>query len=544
MKSRKRIQIFSLLMSLSIILNGSSNHKFSKVSNGNFSNGNQIMDELIERNVNSLFSTSNNFAYHSPCSSFFPDYEESMEILNQISDIETCHFKFDGNIENLISKICDNSSIFLEKNTTYQNAFYSDKVANKDLEVALSTVLTDYYLDHTNDINEDFCKMQSLKIVFGKQGVIADSFVNPFEKYLPSENKIVTLAYYIPRCNLIVLNIDAIQKSKNESILLWEEFAYILRHELNHLRQYACDCRKSFLLYPRISLQSENSSFLIESSAESEVFNVWNMPMINEYKYETGLLNYKLERKYEAMLFILTLGRDDVSLNDYYNALFDSDINQLFSFLGAFHEEDKREMYFILSSMDTILFDNDSSFLYYNTLDSLSYNDSKKAVGFDFKILIFKRFLAQMKEYTNNQTDFSLEENVYLFDLIQQILVNDSFYYEEDKKIVDERFLYQMELLEKDYFSFLENFYQRPVDSVWDNIRNPMYTKLEEMETFRMINSSCSDVHFYYVEPVYDLSYRFPILSSIVFASSYQVNKNDEVLKNHNPKIRNKVLND
>ena len=70
------------------------------------------------------------------------------------------------------------------------------------------------------------------------------------------------------------------------------------------------------------------------------------------------------------------------------------------SFLGANSEEEIKELYYILNRMDATLFFNDLSFQSYKTTKPLSYHEAKKAIGFDYKLLIFRKVLEQLKEYT------------------------------------------------------------------------------------------------------------------------------------------------
>lgn len=471
---------------------------------------------------------------------FYSFSDFSFQIQN---DNTVCSFEFNGDIDTLMEKIRHNSISFLEKNSNYSSAFSTEylKTENRDFEVALNTVLTDLYQNAYNDIQEDFCQMNTLKIVFGNEKIVEEENLENVLTVLCLKEK-RTLAYYVPYKNLIVLNIDVIKATQKNSILLWESIAYLLRHEINHMRQHACDCRKnydSFLYY-----DEKYYSFLLETSAESETYNLWKMPMLIENKNDTNLHTYPYERKYEAMLLLLTLGREDLQLEDYYRAIFDGDQKLFCSFLGANSEEEIKELYYILNRMDATLFFNDLSFQSYKTTKPLSYHEAKKAIGFDYKLLIFRKVLEQLKEYTKTHPDFSMQSNLYLYGLIREILIEDSYYYDENSmdKIYDETFFYHMDKMELSYFSFLEKYYGQKVESVRNEIHNPIYSKLKEMEIYRSMAFTTSLINFYYVEPVEDLYQRFPILSSIVFSSSYHLDYDDEMEKSHNMKIREKIF--
>lgn len=556
---KKRMQLTCILMSLAMILSGAQKQKENeKPFFNSFFTTEQDFNDMKKGVDFSFFLPKtkeeaclrylNLISLEYPAHACYPTYSTTNTILKNLNNLDQCNYEFDGNIEALISRIQENSAIYLENNSKYSSAFCEDKVSteNKDFEVALFNVLTDFWENATNDKNEDVCHMESLKIVFNytesiKENQEENKIVVPVFKYLPNENRFVTYAYYVPTSNLIVLNIDSIKEYKGESVLLWEEIAYVLRHEVNHLRQYTCDCRGS--ISTSICLEQGYSSFFHEASAESEIYNIWQSPMIKEHKDDTNLHTYRYERKYEAMLLLLALGREDVSINDYYDSIFDSDFERFLKFLGAQTEEEKREMFDILNSMDATLFASDASFQYYASVASLSYNDAKMAVGFDYKIAIFRRVLTQLITYTKAHPDFSIQSHVYLYSLIKQILVQDAFYYNDDMTVThDEEFLKQMEEIEQYYFAFLKEFYKQDVELIWDEIRNPMYTRLEEMETYRSMCSSSSEIDLLYVECVPDLYERFPILTSIVFASGYNKDYDNMMSKKYDPKNKSRIL--
>lgn len=166
-------------------------------------------------------------------------------------------------------------------------------------------------------------------------------------------------------------------------------------------------------------------STLLESAAESEIYN--------KKKYSEKLVskkdfNYSKEREKESLLLLLGICRDNVSLEDYYNAIYDSNLSSFYNFFDANTKEKIYDLYKIIYSIDAASLNNE---LGLNLQKEISKNFSEMSleylVGYGYRIDILKKVLKNMANYTVNNPDFSLEENVVLFDIVKNLITSNAY---------------------------------------------------------------------------------------------------------------------
>lgn len=156
--------------------------------------------------------------------------------------------------------------------------------------------------------------------------------------------------------------------------------------------------------------------FLTESSAESEIYNSNKAYYDNSYYYSG---EFSLEN--EAIL-LLPILMENKNIDEYYNAIFDSDINSFCNFFNAKTPDEIKDLYRIIYCLDSIVFRSDFEDKYFND-DTYTRGDLKNAIGYDYEIQIFKTTLQNLINYTENNNDFTLKENLILLYMIRDKIV-------------------------------------------------------------------------------------------------------------------------
>lgn len=381
-------------------------------------------------------------------------YTKNVGLVNftELRNTKKCPAKFDYKsdkfIDNLVETIKRNSNSYYFKNKSsnhhydFESAFILDGDNNFNLktqkmfEKALPKVLKKIIETSTNDIEEDICRMQTLKIVFTK----TDKGIAGF--YVNTEN---------------MLGLSRVMTDYGQ-----EELEHVLEHELNHLRQSDCQHKYNgnYSLVPE-TLFSDDPWYM-ESSPDSFICN---QNLDSNYKKDANRKNDKI--KEESFLLLLGLFHDDVTLDDYYNAIFDNDIDKFMKFVGMKDDKDANEIYKIIKTSSAYIDDIPG-------LEELSgMNDSKKKVeiGYAYRVDIFKRILNNMIDYTYKHQDFTLEENLVIFNTIRNICAYDTqlaykYSSEEVEVIFEDKVVRDMLKLDNKYNEFLCRYYNVSSDYI------------------------------------------------------------------------------
>jgi len=371
--------------------------------------------------------------------------EEIAEVIQRSKTTKECDYQFDGDIETLENTIKANSIQYLKKHSEYESAFldfendYDLVKIENDFETAFYEVFRDFLSESSNNINEDLCRIQTLKIVFS--GADSSSILG---KYMINDN-------------VIVLNYQSILEMVdfNHSKFL-DEITLVLDHELNHVRQSACEDRiEKGQKYESFDYIDNVCSFLLESSAESSLYN------IQDKDYDSEDYTYYLERKLESLFFLFAICNENADIEDYYNAIYDTDLEKFYDFFGCETEEDIYELYKIWGSIDAA-FGRNPSLVNVGRIETIG--DAEKFVGYDYKINLLHHVLANMVDYTCRHSDFSLKDNLTLFKIVKTILIDGSYTVEENEtgdleQIYDPEFVSSFKEKEDFYYGFLGYYY-------------------------------------------------------------------------------------
>ena len=453
---------------------------------------------------------------------YYITYEQVEELIEASEKEPVCNYECDKDLEeeikNLVSQIENNSIEYVKNNPEYERIIWQkDNYQLQDagdidfikssFDITLESALKSILNNATNDISEDICKMKDLSIVMQK-GIIG----NKEDGY--------TLGSYDFTLNVIYLNIDTIyqnyleEKETNEEvdiIVLFDRIRCTILHELNHVRQHACSCKiEQNIPYEKIGY-SNSISFITESSAESALYNLYQ----DYYKQEKDEIDYLYyrEREKESLILLLGLLHDDMQVEDYYNAIFDSSLADFYQYCGVKSDEEKYLLHKIWYALDSLLLR--TRLLFEVTKESsLTVGDLKDIVGTACYVDIFRLVLLHMVEYTDTNPDFPIEDNLAIFNIVKNLIADNI---KRVEKIAPETYQYTYEeetanavyMLEQTYLDFLSEHYQIEKDKL---------KRLEEenhMTLECLITAHEGEYNPYYFEANYFLI-KYPILKDVL----------------------------
>ena len=454
----------------------------------------------IEKYIKEINNIEVNYKHHK----YYPTKIATFKIYaTATTTVTKCDYEFNGDIEKVINKLFENSQRYINKNPNFITPFKDENNQNIELktqqiwfELNLYQILNDW-MNNINDINEDFCTLENYSIVY--------SF---------DENDHQNLLAYTTNDTLVIFpkRIQVHSSITNEA---WENVLYdVMNRQLNTIRQKSCNCRKDRgQTYNQISTKT-----LIDAATESETKFYDNATAYNRY--------YQDEKESEELLLTLGLFRDDVTYNDYYNAIYNSNLESLHAFFNAYTEEEINKLYTILYAIDAVNLKNDLLLTYYNENDLVSFNEITTFVGHSYKIDIFKNVLKNMIQYTNTHKDFTLKDNLTMYKYIEGLIVQSSYEisnidHESNTTTInfESDFTENIYILRNIYYEFLCNNYK------------VSFEELKELETTDInsiifyINYYCQEKYsliperYYYI--IDDIVNRFPLLKEICNATYY-----------------------
>ena len=239
----------------------------------------------------------------------------------------------------------------------------------------------------------------------------------------------------------------------------------------------------------------------------------------NTYAY-----SYQEIRKYESLMLLLALGNDKVTLDDYYNAIFDSDKDRLYDFFKLDTKKEKLDFEKVTNTFDTALGYSQIPYEYYNR-NSFSIKELTELTGQDHKIKVFNMALTNMVEYTKEHKDFPLEQNLLLLEIIHNTVLNTGYNdydakthketYEEDfsKKLIDTN---------NKYIEFLSEFYNKDTKEIKKIMASDSHNnKLWLMYTLSEDSNFYTENQEKEYKEVKALRDKFPVLEAIAYTGSY-----------------------
>lgn len=488
-----RQRLFAFILALIIPLSVNSCRKEKK-------DDKKMTDEELSKYIS--FITSVNAVYN--YEEFYITYEQVEKIIANSEKNYDCDYNFNGSIEELISKIKQNSVNFIKENPEYSEAFITD---NSDLdnqklfESIFNNILEELINKATNNVNEDLCLLSDLSVVFSYD--TSNSSFN-YGDYDPQKN----ILRIFPKNIEIGSNLEGVDYK-----ILFEE---TLRHELNHVRQCCCNCRKN-----KGQLNNDiEIATLIESSAESQIYNQ-NTNAYSDYRY-----TYEKERKCESLILLLGLFHDDITIDDYYNAIFNSDLEAFYDFCGMKTAEEIHKLYKIFYSIDAHNLRHEFIFNFIDFEENLTYKDIKNIIGHDYRVDIFSKVLKNMMVYTFEHEDFKLEDNLVMLNMIRSLIVSEACDYEVDsnqniKRIYESDFSKNIYFLENKYIEFLSSYYNKNVEEI----------RLIQDEVYYIASNIVLNNAFEIETGNNEIFDRFPLLKPILEANYINISEYDNFVE-------------
>lgn len=298
-----------------------------------------------------------------------------------------------------------------------------------------------------------------------------------------------------------------------------------LLHEFNHVRQKACDCRveQGLVLADMFVYDNNYVSTISESSAESELYIMSKYPQ--DYSFQFDDYAYEKERADELLLLTLALCNENANIEDYYNAIADTNYVALYNFYDLQSREDIHDFYRIVYAID-------SKNLRSNLWESI-YTEEELAektvfeytvdIGYAYRVDIFRMTLEKLTKYTNNKGSklFTLKQNLAIFNILKNIIVKDSYMYYEDnlddetiiyRKYYEEYMVKNIAVLEYEYIKFLSEYYGASISEI---------RCMEDNEIQEFVQNVINVVNYQYTsnrkdKEAFNLIYKFPILSTLL----------------------------
>lgn len=472
MKNRNR-RLASLIVCLSIVINCMAVYNTKKVDMISHADDNRratMLNEKLKENKNAISSLG--------LSDTFGLDNDTIDYLISNDRVKSCENVYDVTMQEVFEQIKENTEKFVlndfaflgtsffdeeyftkDEYRTRDNVVFSTGVMKKIGESAYDSLrdYISYVLENGN--NGDIHNLMGLKIIF----------VAKINRDEPG----VILGRYSKDNNLIKICLPNIIGNSTSTTDVSAKLNDVLKHELNHMRQYGCEGTDKYSILTQFS--SNNSlSLLAEASAESGLYN----SELFSHFFKTSYV-YPEYRMAENVLFLCSLFNDS-KMDDYYNAIYNQDMDAFFNFFSADSIEEKREIFRVIYAMDAVSKRNS----YVRSLVGLktSYDeDDYDAVALDIKnleyITIFKITINNLIDYNINNSDLTLEDNILLYKMITMLISESAFKVEstsDGKKVyyLYDEFVDQYQVIQDNFLQTLSTIYSVSTDEILE-----MYNK-------------------------------------------------------------------
>lgn len=317
--------------------------------------------------------------------------------------------------------------------------------------------------DIDNEHNQDKLMVQSIF-----KDAISDILINSTSKDLCVLKDLKVVIRYS------IENNNCLEYKKEDNLIIiypnnnWEDIEYAIRLELNKIRIDNCNCQDNTLF---------TYNTLNNAAVVSELYNT----------SKTDIFTSSDDIKNETLFLTLGLFHDNYTIDNYYKAIFNNDIDALYRFCNANSDEDIYKLNKILYAMN-------------NNIDPQDY---------DYKTELFGIIINNLINYTNNNKNFNLKNNLIIFNALKNLFNNNS-----SKNI---------EALCNTYINYLSNHYMENINTITNMLNDEeitdytiaLYNLCNKFEKSGTVNS-------------FDLTYsnkllsKFPLLRQILILSIYQ----------------------
>ena len=380
--------------------------------------------------------------------------EDIADIVRVASTTKECH-NLDASYSDLENIIIENSLKYSdEQSLIFIDYDYLYSAKGKDIDhdmvmrLSLRKALNNIFKNNSNP-EEDICRLKNLVILKGN--------LNTGDETSVSE---LSFAAYVGD-DTIIVDYEALEKGyqelKNNELSFIDYVALNLEHELNHARAVICDCRKNAGQEYETFNYNQTLMSITEANAESQLYGN-DLDMLQKNR---DLFVYQAERCQEALTLLLAAFKENRNIDDYYNALNSSNLEELYKFFGLEDTNDYEMFYYVTSTMDAIMERNGAGYF----LNSQGYNTCNKreaVLGYTYKLNIFKTSLSDIVNYQNSHGDLSLEEIMFLYNLIKVYITSGTVEKVGTKQVYmvyDEEFLSYFMEIESAFYEYIATYF-------------------------------------------------------------------------------------
>lgn len=454
-----------------------------------------ITKEDINNYIRIINSVDNEYKYsdYYPNDKTIKDYKDIANSVTSCLNEDTDYTKLIDIIEeNTIKKYGKENGIFIVENEEYsEDELYMKTYIGKVFKDAINKAIINIFNNSTNNTREDICKYKSICII---------------NKDL-SSTITASLGIWDNNTSTITIDYEAIVKYvqynyfQGNKIDLFETLEQIIEHELNHVRQDICKCRKEAgQINDTISLHVNNGanypSYFLESSAESLLYhNKKNLELNNQSSND---YIYSQERKYETLLFLLTVFKENYNVNGYFNAILDSDLNAFWNYFNLNTDSDLKQFYNIIYAINTMCGRTDLSSNISNNETTITLDKLKEEVGTNYLIDIFKFSTVGLIKAIDRD-DLSLDDSLLLYMYVKSYITDSSLVTKESdqEKKYEDKFISSLSIIENNFLNYLSNKYNKKIDIIKNmiNINESRFNNfIEYAKSKDDTNLICNDI--------------------------------------------------
>lgn len=416
-----------------------------------------------------------------------PEYYEKINydrLISAANNVQGCDFNENYSWEDIYSIILENSRLIEIQD--------GQSEARANIATALHMALENLFSEN-NDIGDDFCKLKDTKIflgTIGEEGVLA-SYINKENTIIVDYNKI--------------LNVYNSLADKDEITFL-QYLCNNLRHELNHVRQNICNCRKEKgQEFEAIRSKDDELSLMVEASAESEIYYKEINELLTQNTH-TMNFTYPTERKTQSLMLLMGMFKEDFTLEKYYEAIFDSDFNELYDLFDLEKKEEFITFYNIMYARNS--FERKTSLSEELKNDELNYEEINESIGNEYKIDIFKIVVKDLINKINNEK-LPLEESLKLYNLIKAVVINEEINYEKTYLLDNYE---DFKHINSIFYSFICKHYNIELNDVQELESEEFVNYMDDL--FDYFTSSTKN------ENVENFIKKYPIIAEIIFCNN------------------------
>lgn len=442
------------------------------------------------------------------------DMQEINSYLDQIDNIEVKYnhetFYFDSENYKVLERAIKSYTICnSDKNYTlieiYSTILKNSNLTNnlspqeEDIKTAFDKAINKIFSQEDN-INDDFCKLKDISL---RIGILEENTLGQYS----DEDLIITIDY-----NKIY---EEYQNIIGKKITFIEYLSNVVEHELNHVRQYICNCRKNDG-QKNIKITYNNASCsLIEASAESQIYN----SKIEETKSKdlsSFDYTYYSAREGQALIFLMGLFKENFSIEEYYDAINETNLEKFHKIFELTTKEDIITFYKIKYAIDTLNYRTEL-YDYYHYLEKDTIEEIKEQTGNDYKVDIFKIVISDLiKEIVKRNLNF--EESINLYNYVKSIIIDDEekiYDTVKDITVYNERLLNGIKSIDEIFYEFLKEHFQKNKNEILKQIKD--YNNLDILDYMLDFTSERFSYNKNSYNEAFSLIQKYPLISEISF---------------------------